>query len=335
MSSSPSKPSFDVGGQAVIEGVMMRSAKSFTVVCRKPDQSIIIKEEAWKPLWKDISLLRKPFFRGIIVLIESLWNGMSSLSFSAEQQEEEKKQSKTKQSKAAMIPVIAISVLFAIGLFVAAPHAATWALGSLLSFDITSTWFHIIDGTIKMFILVGYMAIISLLPDIYRVFQYHGAEHKAIFTYEQNLPLTLEHAKKQSRFHPRCGTSFLLIVIMVSTVVFSGLLTIPLSENTIVDHLLKILVKIPLMLPVAGISYELIKISGKRCETSTIAKMFARPGMLLQRITTKEPEDNQLEIALIAIRKTLWRENQPCSEASEPIIETYNNICDIDFPLAT
>jgi uncharacterized protein YqhQ len=201
----------------------------------------------------------------------------------------------------------------------------------LLGFDASSFVFHAVDGVIKLAILVGYMAAISLLPDVRRVFQYHGAEHKAIFTYEKGLPLTLEHARPQTRFHPRCGTSFLHIVIMVSVVLFSALLTWELSENKLVDNLLKIAVKVPLMFPVAGLAYELIKLAGKRCETSAWARAMSWPGMLLQRITTKEPDDAQLEVALISIRKTLWREHAP--DAGERGLETFASASEIDLPL--
>jgi uncharacterized protein YqhQ len=182
------------------------------------------------------------------------------------------------------------------------------------------------------------MAAISLMPDVRRVFQYHGAEHKAIFTYERGLPLTVENARGQTRFHPRCGTSFLLIVVGVSVVLFSALLTHRLSDRAIVDHLLKIGIKVPLMFPVAGLAYELIKLAGKKCETSALARMLSAPGMLLQKITTKEPDDQQLEIALISIRKTLWRERMDKAGGALPIgargVEVYADASQVDLPLA-
>ncbi|HUH03554.1 MAG TPA: DUF1385 domain-containing protein, partial [Kofleriaceae bacterium] len=191
------------------------------------------------------------------------------------------------------------------------------------------------DGVIKLAILIGYMAAISLLPDIRRVFQYHGAEHKAIYTHELGLPLTIDNARKQTRFHPRCGTSFLLIVIMVSVVIFSATLRFPIAESAVVDNLLKIAIKIPLMFPVAGLSYELIKLAGKHWETSMIARIGSTPGLWLQKITTKEPDDAQLEIALISIRKTLWRES--LGESAAPVgvhgIEVYASADEIDLPL--
>jgi uncharacterized protein YqhQ len=337
----------DVGGQAVIEGVMMRSPRSFAVVCRRPDGSIVIKEDAWQPLWKGVRPLRWPFLRGTIVLLESLWNGMSALSFSADQQmiETGAPQPRSLGAMAApgspgtgeMSPVakfgmMAISIAFGLALFVGVPHLASWGLGRVLGFDSASFVFHAVDGVIKMALLLAYLAAISLLPDIRRVFQYHGAEHKSIFTYEQGLPLTIENARAQTRFHPRCGTSFLLIVIMVSVVLFAGALSFQLSDSAVVDNLAKILIKIPLMFPVAGLAYELIKLAGKHCQTNRLARWASLPGMWLQRITTREPTDEQLEIALISIRKTLWRER--AGEAAQGGVMVYRSAAEIDLPVA-
>jgi uncharacterized protein YqhQ len=326
----------NVGGQAVIEGVMMRSPRSFAVVCRRRDGSIVIKESEWRPVWSKIRPLRWPLLRGGVVLLESLVNGISALTFSADQQVEDAERDKQKGStNAGTIGMVAISLAFGLALFVGVPHLAAWGLGSMMGFDTASVEFHAVDGVIKLIILVGYLAAISLLPDVRRVFQYHGAEHKSIYTYEQGLPLTVDNARKQTRFHPRCGTSFLLIVIMVSVVLFSALLQFRLAESSVVDNLLKIAIKIPLMFPIAGLSYELIKLAGKHWETSRLAKIGSAPGMWLQKITTREPDDAQLEVALISIRKTLWREQQ--GDAAAPIgdqVEVYESAEDVDLPLA-
>ena len=317
MSGAPSpagSPRPNVGGQAVIEGVMMRSPKSFAVVCRLPDGGIVVKEQEWRPLWSGVKVFKWPLFRGGIVLLESLVNGVSALTFSANQQMEaeekaarEAEEAKTappdpgipeavakekprhsaaadsdkssgpfkslgargvdqpdESSHLATFGMVAVSLVFGLALFVGAPHLVAWGLGSVLGFDASSFVFHAVDGIIKLIILIGYLAAISLLPDVRRVFQYHGAEHKAIFTYEKGLPLTVDNAREQTRFHPRCGTSFLLIVIMVSVALFSALLTYRIADSTALDHILKILIKIPLMFPIAGIAYELIRIAGKK-----------------------------------------------------------------------
>lgn len=340
-------PKFDVGGQAVIEGVMMRSPRSFTVVCRRPDGTIVIKEQEWQPLWAGAKVLRWPFLRGAVVLLESLWNGLSALAFSADQQlAEQDAHGKPRSLGAASAGgrertswstygMVAVSLVFGLALFVGVPHLAAWGLGELFGFGASSVVFHLVDGAVKLSLLIGYMAAISLMDDVRRVFMYHGAEHKAIFTYEKGLPLTVDNARAQSRFHPRCGTSFLLIVIGVSIVLFSAVLQFPLSSHVAADHALKILIKLPLMFPVAGLSYELIKLSGRKCDTSRVARALAAPGMWLQKITTREPTDDQLEIALLSIRKTLWREAQRGGDAP-PIgrVEVYPSADAIDLPLA-
>jgi len=306
-------PTCNVGGQAVIEGVMMRSPRSFAVVCRRPKGEIVIREERWHSIWDRLRFLRWPFFRGGVVLLEALVNGMSALSFSAQQQEEEKAPDgdtstapatggKAKEA-VSFTGVIVLSIAMAMGLFVALPHLLTWLLG--LSTDTFA--FHLVDGGIKVSILVAYIGGIGLMKDIRRVYMYHGAEHKAIYAYEKGLELSVENTREQSRFHPRCGTSFLAMVILVSVFLFAVLLRQPLSSSTLVDHLLKILVKIPLMFPVAGLSYEGIKLSGKYRD-NPVVKVLVAPGLWLQRLTTREPTDDQLEVSILALRKTLWRE---------------------------
>ncbi len=324
---------------------MMRSPKSLAVVCRRPDGSIVIKEDEWRPILGNSRLLRLPLLRGGIVLVESLVNGMSAMTWAANQQQQigparslgaRSADQPDEMSGRAMYGMVAVSIAFGLVLFVGAPHLAAWGLGSILGFDATSMIFHAVDGLIKLAILIGYMAAISTLDDVKRVFQYHGAEHMAIFTYEQDLPLTVENAREQTRFHPRCGTSFLLIVILVSAVIFSALLSIPLGDSSPADHLLKILIKVPLMLPVAGLAYELIKLAGKHCARSRLARALSTPGMWLQRITTKVPDDSQLEIALISIRKTLWREAQgtvPPKVDGALGYEVFANADEIDLPL--
>lgn len=368
---------------------MMRSPASFTVVCRRPDGSIVIKEEAWRPVWGGMRFLRLPLLRGAVVLLESLLNGISALTFSANQQitEEQKAEQARKEqageakgkrkadakaeakieakaatgaplrslgARAAGQPpdppgpeessstlatwsMVVVSLLFGLALFVGAPHLAAWGIGAVAGFDSASFTFHLVDGIIKLALLIGYMAAISLLPDVKRVFQYHGAEHKAIFTYEHGLPLTVENARGQSRFHPRCGTSFLLIVIGVSVVLFSVTLTYRIAETALFDHLIKIGIKVPLMFPVAGLAYELIKLAGKKCDTSRLARALSAPGMWLQKITTREPDDDQLEIALVSIRKTLWREQADREATALPIgargVEVYRSASEVDLPL--
>ncbi len=339
MSSPPTK--CNVGGQAVIEGVMMRSPSSFTVACRLPSGEIVLREERWSALWSKLSFLRWPVFRGGVVLLESLVNGMSALTFSANQQEEalaeaeerkkaeagasqqdgETKKAPTKEAgageKATFTGMLILSMVMALLIFKGVPHLLTLLLG----LDTSSIAFHLVDGGFKVLLLVGYIAAIGLMKDIRRVFMYHGAEHKSIWAYEKGLDLTVENVRAQSRFHPRCGTSFLVIVILVSIVIFATLLRYPLSDIAIVDNLLKILIKVPLMFPVAGISYEGIKLSGKYRE-HPVVRLLVTPGLWLQRLTTREPTDDQLEVGMLALQKALWRE-QAADEIEDSGIQVF------------
>lgn len=315
----------------------MRSPHSLAVVCRTAAGDLVVKEQPWRSLWERMRFLRWPFVRGGVVLMESLVNGMSALSFSAkvqmasEAQESSETSSndrrppldleETAQKAPSFAPVIAVSVIFAVALFVALPHAVT----ALVGFSPASVWFHLVDGVIKAAIFVAYIAGIGLMKDIRRVYMYHGAEHKAIFAHEDGLDMTVESARQKSRFHPRCGTSFLFIVILISIILFAVTLRFPLVETSILDHLLKVLIKIPLLFPVAGLSYELLKL-GARYQRNPLVRALSWPGLLLQRITTREPTDDQLEVALVAIRKTLWREQMaPEEKALSPQVEVFSS----------
>lgn len=318
---------------------MMRSENSFAVACRRPDGKLVVRESRWQSIWTKYKFLRWPFFRGTVVLVESLVNGFSALSFSAAQQEFEEgaaieeagephasgpepatgseagtaplHQDKNPQqdvppdglSGAAVGLTLVVSLALAIGLFVGVPHLLAWLMG--LRPDTMS--FHLVDGVIKAFMVVGYMAAISLMPEIRRVFMYHGAEHQSIATYEAGRDLVVEEARNYSRFHPRCGTSFLFLVILISILLFAATLRGSWVESSFLDQVLKIFVKIPMMLPVAGIAYEALKLSGK-LKNSRLAMIPVAPGLWLQRLTTRQPDDDQLEVGLAALRKTLWRE---------------------------
>ncbi len=315
---------------------MMRSPNSLAVVCRSVTGEVVIKEQVWRSIWERLGFLRWPFLRGSVVLVESLINGMSALSFSAKIQmagenakDKDDKDggsgpttvdlTEAEEKAPSMVGVILFSTLLAAGLFIGLPHALT----ALLGFSSASVGFHLVDGLIKATIFVGYIAAIGLMADIRRVFMYHGAEHKAIFAYESGEGMTLENARRQTRFHPRCGTSFLFIVILVSIVGFAVTLRFTVVDNTVLDHIAKIFIKIPLLFPVAGVSYEVLKLSA-RFKDNLVVRALIAPGLLLQRITTREPTDDQLEVALLAIEKTLWREQlDPEGEAPEREIEVF------------
>jgi len=320
-----------IGGQAVIEGVMMRSPNAFVVAVRKPDGSIRLRRDQWFGLSQKWNFLRKPFFRGVITLIEAMANGIVSLNYSAniamDEEErakalkkgktiEEYEAGKKKKEKIDFQTFLTIgtSFLFGMGLFVFVPHAATAGLDSLfnLNWDLDGFAFHFVDGSIKAFIFIMYIWIIGFIPDIRRVFQYHGAEHKSISTFESGEDLVVENARKFTTLHPRCGTSFIFFLLFISIIIFSVLFAIvPIGQGlpTILKHLVAILVKIAFMLPVAGISFEIIKFAGKY-QNNILCKSLSFPGMMLQKLTTKEPDDQQLEVALASIKAVLSLEEK-------------------------
>jgi uncharacterized protein YqhQ len=320
-----------IGGQAVIEGVMMRSPNAFVVAVRKPDGEIRLRRDQWYGLSKKLDFFKKPFLRGILMLIETMANGLVSLNYSAniamaaEEREKALKKGKTleefeaSQKKKEKVDIatfltMAVSFAFGIGLFVFVPHMVSFGIGDLLgqNWTLDSFAFHAVDGVVKALIFVSYIWGISFMKDVYRVFQYHGAEHKSIATFEAGLELTVENAKKFTTLHPRCGTSFIFFLILISIILFSAVFTlVPIGSNLppLLRHVVAVLFKVVLMLPVAGISYELFKTSGK-CSDQWWAKAMSAPGMLLQKLTTKEPDDHQLEVALSSIKAVLFLEEK-------------------------
>lgn len=314
----PSRPY--IGGQAVIEGVMMRSPKSFVVAVRRPDGTIAIREQPWETLLGSLKFLRWPLFRGAITLVESLHNGYSALNFSAEHGMPAEEAEKQKSSSGSGF-VMTLATLFAVGLFIAVPHLLTWLLGRFIgpSMDTSGPLFHLVDGIIRIGVLVGYMTALSKTKDAQTLFQYHGAEHKAIWTYESGKPLTVENAKGFTTQHPRCGTSFLFIVVFVAVLVHIALIPLVprMHANDLINNLLLVLVKVPMALPIAGIAYELQRISARESCPKWV-QLLVRPGIWLQNITTKEPTDAQQEIALLALERALARE-QGAPKAEEGV----------------
>lgn len=291
----------DVGGQAVIEGVMMRGNKGLATAVRtsKGNIEIDIKENN-KPITKRHPLLNIPFLRGFFVLIDSLKIGMDSLNYSAsffeDDTEEPSKFEKwfndklgDKANDIIMGLTLIVSFVMAIGLFVLLPTA----IASIFKVSgISDIVLNLIEALIRIIILLLYMFLISKMNDIYRVFQYHGAEHKTIFCYESMEELTVENVKKQGRLHPRCGTNFLFLIMFVSIIIFSFT-----GWGGIVERLALRIILIPV---VTGISYEIIKWLGK--DNSILAKIIAYPGLKLQLLTTKEPDDKQIEVAIAALK---------------------------------
>lgn len=317
-----------IGGQAVIEGVMMRSPNSFVIALRNLDGSIQLRRDQWYSISNKAKFFKWPFFRGVLMLVEAMANGIVSLNYSAnhamEQEEAEKaKENNTevKKGKKASDKVdwqtfftMLTSFALGIGMFVFLPHAATAGIAKLLGveWDLDGVTFHAVDGAIKATIFLAYIFIIGFIPDIRKVFQYHGAEHKSISTFESGQELTVENARKFSTLHPRCGTSFLFFLIFISIILFSFLFTIiPIPQDLpfLMRHLYALLTKIALMLPIAGISYEIIRLAGKY-PGNIACKALSTPGMMLQKLTTREPDDEQLEVALASIKTVLVLEKK-------------------------
>ncbi len=272
----------NIGGQAVIEGVMFKSKKDVTIAVRKPNGEIKVKKEKFKSLTEKFPL-SLPFVRGIIILIETLVLGIKALNYSTNENLGKEEQLGT----FAMVITFVISIGLAIFLFKFLP-----LLGAQL-LPIENTYlFNLVEGVIKLTILVSYIWLISLMPDVKTLYQYHGAEHKVINAYERD---DLVNVKKYSRLHPRCGTSFIIFVVFLSILVY---ILIPMDYTFWVKLGLRLLL-LPL---IAGIAYELIKLSGKYKKSKFLLALIS-PGLLLQRLTTKEPRRDQIEVALRAFRE--------------------------------
>ncbi len=307
---------------------MMRSPHFVSVAVRKPSQSIIIRSLPYQGWNQRFPLFKKPILRGIVTLLESMLQGMDALSYSAgiASIEEASEKSEEKLSAWAIAGSLFMAVILGAGLFVALPHFLTVWLTSLETIQITaqSPLFHLLDGFLKIVILLAYVYLIALMKDIHRVFQYHGAEHKAIYTFEAGEDLTVENARKYTTLHPRCGTSFLLFLVLISVGVFSGLFPLfhlsELFSVSLLNHLFMIGMKMVLMLPVAGLSYEFIKACAFRME-NPIFRILMWPGMTLQNLTTREPSDDQLEVALASLKQVLRLEKsaQVWNESSQEL----------------
>jgi uncharacterized protein YqhQ len=339
-----------IGGQALIEGVMMRSPHCFSAVVRRKSGALVVREQPMSDLRR--GKLAWPLVRGVVALVEALKLGSAALRFSAEQFEqdieEEDGQAKAPRSAGPStlallsLPIIALltnspqdfgtgpaapqgegeskkrflgvlSVVFAIGVFVALPQAFAAGLSSLLglNLDVRDVRFQLLTAAAKLTILVGYMLLIRRMPEIYRVFQYHGAEHKSIYTYESGEALTVANARPKTTLHPRCGTTFIVMVALVSIFVFSALgpLLPHLGVGKLADNLLFFAFKLPFLPFIAALTFELQRLLAKYA-TSGPLRVLLWPGFLVQKITTIQPDDQQLEVALSALMVTLERKPQ-------------------------
>lgn len=291
----------NVGGQAVIEGVMMRAPRSVAIAVRRPDGEIVVKRELAVPLSERYPLVKLPIVRGAVALFTSLIIGIKALNFSAnEAMTEEEKAGEAEKgggeiSSWALAGTMAVAFGFGIALFFLFPLYLTKLLTPVIGTN--NIVFNLVDGVIRVIVFLLYIWGISRMKDIQRVFQYHGAEHKSIFAFEAGEELIVENVRKYSRLHPRCGTSFLLIVMLVSIAVFS---LIP----TLWPFYLKAGSRIVLLPLIAGISYEFLRWSAKN-DGNPLVKLVIAPGLGLQRLTTREPDDAQLEVAIRSLNEAL------------------------------
>ena len=285
--------SSNIGGQAVLEGIMMKNKDRYAVAVRKHDQEIEVDVQEYKSIvpWKAVSKI--PFIRGIFSFVDSLVLGMKTLTWSASFYEEEEKEEK--KERILMNLTVAFSVVLAIGIFMVLPYF----LSNLVRSYVASHWvLTIVEGVIRVGIFLAYIALISRMKDIQRTFMYHGAEHKCINCIEHGLELNVENVRKSSRQHKRCGTSFLFFVMIVS-IIFSFFIT---AESQV----LRVLLRIAMLPLIAGVSYEIIRLAGN--SDHCLVNFLSKPGLLIQNMTTKEPDDSMIEVAIRAVEAVFdWR----------------------------
>lgn len=297
----------DIGGQAVIEGVMMRSGNYYTVAVRSPEKAIVLKKENIRELPR---ALKWPLIRGVVALFQALSIGIKALMYSAEASGHEEE----KPSSFSLFMTVFLAFVIGIGLFLLLPLYGTKLLGILIqSINDSSLVFNLVDGLARVLIFLIYILAISTSKDIKRVFQYHGAEHKVVHAFEAGVELTPENAQKYSMLHPRCGTSFMIMVMLLSVLVFS---LIP-KDWPFFEKFLSRFFLMPL---IAGLSYEFIKFSSKRLN-NPVVRIMAMPGLWLQKLTTGIPSSAQIEVAIRALEEVL---NMDPKQTYKP--ENENNV---------
>ena len=299
--------SSNIGGQAVLEGIMMRHGDDYAVAVRKPDGEIFVQKEEYHSVIKWKALTKIPFIRGVFNFIDSMVLGIKTLMFSAEfyEDEEEVKSEKElteeeiakkeKQEKWMMNATVAISVVIAVAVFMVLPYFLSLLLKPLMpSYHLRT----LVEGFVRIGIFILYIALISRMDDIQRTFMYHGAEHKCINCIEHGLPLTVDNVRISSRQHKRCGTSFLFFVLAISIIL--------LMLIQVESPLMRVIVRIALIPVIAGISYEVLKLAGR--SENPIINLLSRPGLAIQKLTTKEPDDSMIEVAIQAVEAVFdWR----------------------------
>lgn len=297
-----------IGGQAVMEGIMMRNGSEYSVAVRKENGEIEVKKETYKGVGSKCKLFRLPFIRGIFSFVDSLVLGMKSLNYSAslfmEDGEEEEpgrfekwlqKKFGDKAEKVIMDMTMVISIILAMGIFMVFPTWVSTLMKPLLGNGI---WMALFEGVLRIAIFIAYVGLISLMPDIKRTYMYHGAEHKCINCIEHGLPLTVENVMKSSKEHKRCGTSFLLIVMVISILFF-----LVIRPETLWLRLVSRILLIPV---IAGVSFEFLRLAGN--SDNPVVNLLSKPGLMLQGLTTKEPDEKMAEVAICAVEAVFdWK----------------------------
>lgn len=290
-----------IGGQAVLEGVMMKNNDKYAVAVRKADGTIEVKSEDYPGIWGAKKVSKIPFIRGIFNFVDSLVLGMKTLTWSAEffEEEEPKKDEVKKASPASeklvMGATVAFSIVMAVAIFIMLPYFLSTLFSSYVR---NASLLAILEGVMRIVIFVGYVAGISAMRDIRRVYMYHGAEHKCINCIERGRELTVKNVRKSSRQHRRCGTSFLLFVMFVSVILFMFI--------RVSNPGLRLLLRLALVPVIAGISYEIIRLAGR--SDNLLVRMISAPGMLLQKLTTREPDDSMIEVAIASVEAVFdWK----------------------------
>lgn len=281
-----------------MEGVMMKNGDIYAVAVRKPDKELVVETFEYAGIIKNKKIKKIPIIRGVFNFIESLTLGMKTLTFSAsfyEEEEEEKGPKDAKKEDLLMGLTVAFSIVLAVGIFIILPYGISALLGRVIS---TQWILSLLEGAFRLLIFLGYVIGISLMPDIRRVYMYHGAEHKCINCIENGMDLTVENVRKSSRLHKRCGTSFLLIVMLVSILFFMFI--------RVESGILRLCLRLLLIPVIAGASYEFIRLAGR--SDNCVVNLLSKPGLLLQRITTREPEDDMIEVAIASVEAVFdWK----------------------------
>lgn len=305
-----------IGGQAVMEGVMMKNQEKYAVAVRKPDQEIVVETSVYEGIVKNKKIRNMPILRGVFSFIESLTLGMKTLTFSAsffEEEEEEapkkhrekkerraltqeeRERREKRQESAMMGGTVALSVVLAVAIFMILPYYISVFFQRFIA---SQTIIALLEGVVRLAIFIGYVAAISLMPDIRRVYMYHGAEHKCINCIEHGLDLTVENVRGSSRQHKRCGTSFLLIVMLISIVFFMFI--------RVDNGVLRLVLRILLIPVIAGVSYEFIRLAGR--SDNAFVNILSKPGLWLQKLTTREPDDAMIEVGIASVEAVFdWK----------------------------